>query len=169
MDGETRGSPLDWMAIRHRPAMYLIPVSITALQNFILGCAAGRATWAPDPFPLPRDFTGWVASRLHCNESGMGCFQILIEQLGDGREAVDRFFTLLDEYQVRVPKVVASVPPKISLISYYSEDSGLFVTAEGEGSRFCPNLSEFKRRFGLSRADLTILDQAAFDRWAQSP
>lgn len=75
---------------------------------------------------------------------------MIIERLGDGPHAVDRFFSLLDEHSARVARVVAefsgrrktyteyylgqvnerSFPSKITLTAY-TDDPGLFVPAEG--------------------------------------
>jgi hypothetical protein len=182
----------DWQTIRERPAMYFSPVCICALKHFIMGYYAGRADGpgSPGPFDLPRDFHDWVAYRLHFEDSSGGWARMLIERLGDGRQAFDRFFTLLDEYHARVPRVVAtlsgckktytqyfggevstqSYPSNITLTAYNSEDRGLFVSAEGEehfpGVGFCPSLRWFESTFGPCRSNLTIFDQAAIDRWA---
>jgi hypothetical protein len=105
---------------------------------------------------------------------------MLIERLGDGPPAFDRFFSLLDEYQARVPRLVAtlagmertytefskgekrtrSFPANISLISYNAEDPGLFVSAEGSGRfpgmGFCASLDWFETLFGPCRSKLAF-------------
>jgi hypothetical protein len=176
--------------------MFLCPVSITALWHFILGYGLGQAsvsTGAKSPFALPSDFHDWVASRLHFFASTSGWHNMIIERFGDGPHAFDRFFSLLDEYHLRVPSIVAtlsgcertyteffkgeehtrSFPSNISLISYNAEDPGLFVSAEGSdhfpGKGFCPSLNWFEDMFGPCRSNLAILDQAAYDRWAHQP
>lgn len=173
--------------------MFLRPVSVSALWHFIGGYELGRisvSAGAEHPFSLPRDFHDWVAYRLHFFESTSGWSNMIIERFGDGRHAFDRFFSLLDEYQVRVPRTVATLsgfdkshleifkdtqrthvfPSNIMLTAYNDQDPGLFVSAAaGEhfpGEGFCPSLSFFEMFFGPCATKLTILDQAAFDRWS---
>jgi hypothetical protein len=183
----------NWQTIRERPAMYFQPVCICALQHFIMGYYAGRAEGPgePGPFDLPRDFHDWVGYRLHFEDSSGGWARMLIERLGDGRSAFNRFFTLLDDYHARVPRVVATVsdfhqaytqyyrgevktvayPSQFTLIAYNSEDPGLFASAEGHSRDdlphrgFFPSLHSFEKSIGPS-ANLTVIDQAAIDRWS---
>jgi hypothetical protein len=113
---------------------------------------------------------------------------MIVERLGDGQHAFDRFFTLLDEYHARVPRIVARLsgcertytvegeerprryPSEISLISYHAEDPGLFVSAEGPDDfpyrSFCPSLSWFESFFGPCGSKMAIFDQAAYNLWA---
>jgi hypothetical protein len=181
----------NWQTLRERPAMFLTPVCLCALQHFRLGYEMGRVgTGSPSPFTLPRDFHDWVAYRLHFFGSTAGWANMIVQRLGDGQHAFDRFFALLDEYHARVPRVVAtlsgcqktytqhykgevstrSYPSLITLTAYNSEDPGLFVSAEGEehfpGVGLCLSLSWFESTFGPCRSGLTVFDQAAIDRWA---
>lgn len=176
--------------------MYLTPVSICALYHFMNGFSAGRAgtgAEADNPLTLPRDFSEWVAYRLHFFGATSGWHNMIVERFGDGPHAVERFFLLLDEYYARAPRLVAtlegcqetytllymgtesveSFPSKVSLTACNDEDPGLFVSAECDedfpGRGFCPCLSSFEMRFGPCRSKLVILDQAAFDRWAREP
>ena len=180
--------------MRQRPAMFIYPVSLTALWHFILGYGMGLGSVSceiENPFALPRDFHDWVAYRLHFYESTRGFHNMIIERLGDGPQAVDRFFSLMSEYQNREPRIVAtlvgcsrtyrelfqgeerrlSFPSTISLIAYNDEDPGLFVTAEGvdhfPGKGLCPNLASFEADFGRCESDLSVLDRAAYERWAE--
>ena len=190
---EPRVINLGWEAIRDRPGMFLTPVSVCSLRHFIRGYEMGRVgTNSPSQFTLPHDFHDWVAYRLHFYGSTQGWANMIIERLGDGPHAVDRFFTLLDEYQARVPRVVAmfsgckktytqyhlneeqtrSYPSKIMLTAYNSEDPGLFVSADGEehfpGAGLCPSLKWFEMTFGRCRKKLRVFNQAAIDRWASA-
>jgi hypothetical protein len=179
-----------WQLFRERPAMFLTPVSICALWHFVRGYELGRAgSNMPSPFGLPADFHEWVAYRLHFHGANSGWANMIVERAGDGPHALERFFALLDEHQTRVPRVAAELhgcqktyteyyggqvnkrlfPPKITLTAY-TDDPGLFVSAEGHehfpGKGFCPNVEWFELTFGPSRSRLTIFDQAAVDRWS---
>ena len=194
MDSGIRSFSIDLQTIRDRPAMFLCPVSVAALWHFMLGFGLGQTSVsaaAKNPFALPTDFHDWVAYRLHFPASTSGWHNMIIERFGDGPPALDHFFSLLDEYHVRVPNIVAtlsscerrytelfqgeqhsrSFPSNLSLIAYNAEDPGLFVCAEGSdhfpGKGFCPRLDRFEEMFGPCRSKLVILDQAAYDRWAQ--
>jgi hypothetical protein len=180
----------NWQTIRERPAMFLTPVCVCALRHLVRGYEMGLAGRdSPSPFHLPRDFSDWVAYRLHFDGSSSGWANMLIERLGDGRHAFDRFFALFDEYHTRVPRVVATVsgfhktytqyyggevktvsyPSDFTLTAYNSEDPGLFVSAEGHsdfpGMGFCPSLHSFEASIGRC-SNLTVIDQAAIDRWS---
>jgi hypothetical protein len=115
---------------------------------------------------------------------------MLIERFGDGPQALEQFFKLLDEYHCRTPEIVATLsglqrtytevcangdrtrayPSNIVLTSYNAEDPGLFVSAEGydyfPGEGFCRGLSYFKLMFGACQSELTILDRAVYELWA---
>jgi hypothetical protein len=192
MDDSTKSYKFGWPTLRARPAMYFNPVCICALQHFVLGVETGRSSagaTSPSPFTLPGDFHDWVASRLHFYGSTGGWANMIVERLGDGTHAFNRFFTLLDEHRVRVPKLVAtlsgcektytqffggqetteSFPQLISLVSYNADDPGLFVYADGDrfpGQGYCPTLGSFESWFGRCRSKLTVIDQAAVDRWS---
>ncbi len=107
MDTDIKSFSIDLQTMRHRPAMFLSPVSVSAFWHFILGYGLGQgsvSTEAKNPFTLPSDFHDWVAYRLHFFESTSGWHNMIIERLGDGPHALDRFFSLLDEYLARVPQ-----------------------------------------------------------------
>jgi hypothetical protein len=91
--------------VRKRPGIYLSPVSIFSLQTFLTGYEIGRSSRARKV--VPRDFTDWVAYRLHVSGTARGWARIIAEQQGDGEHAIECFFTLLDEHRVRVPQTVA--------------------------------------------------------------
>jgi hypothetical protein len=89
--------------IRERPAMFLTPVSTTALRNFKDGYSQGLshglslgsgplASEARGLYDLPSDFHDWVAYRLHFEYSGAGWANMIIERIGDGPEALGQFF-----------------------------------------------------------------------------
>jgi hypothetical protein len=183
-------------AMHGRPAMYLSPVSVSALHNFLEGYSLGRGSVSPEAnnaFRLPPDFHDWVAYRLHFFGSCAGWHNMIIERFGDGPEGLEQFFALLDQHQSRLPKIVATLagsgktyttfsmsgeersqrlPPVVRLISYGADDPGLFVIAEGFshfpwGTAFCPSLSCFEEWAGPCQSELIVQDEAAFLRWAK--
>src|ERR1700739_1704788 len=94
LDSEIKSFTMALQAIRDRPAMYLSPVSVSAFWHFRLGYELGRAsvsTETKNPFAWPPDFNDWVAYRLHFFESNSGWHNMIVERLGDGTHALDRF------------------------------------------------------------------------------
>ena len=115
---------------------------------------------------------------------------MILEQVVDEPAALDRFYQLLDDHRARLGRVVATIngnkveyrthmqgqepseairrfmPEKLKLVAY-TDDPGLFLTGEesvdfpGKDRLFKPRMSRF------IRAMITIVDQAAFDRWLE--
>lgn len=95
-------------ALRSRPALYISPVSITALYNFLHGYlkATGSET-IKDTEPPWMEFNNWVAMRVGFHESTSGWRHMLLSaEDGTEEKAFDRFFILLDEFKGRVARVI---------------------------------------------------------------
>ena len=91
MNSDTQSFNVDLQTIRERPAMFLCPVSVSALWHFILGYGLGQSSVSADaksPFALPSDFHDWVAYRLHFFESTTGWHNMIVKRLGDGPHAL---------------------------------------------------------------------------------
>jgi len=172
-------------AIRKRPAMYLGVYSLSALRHFISGYSFALDTHAirdaSDPLTLPRDFHDWVAYRLRFKESTSGWCNMILNRAGSENDAFDRFFTLLDEYRVRSPHLVAKLvgyrksylrtcgdvteqlqyPPSISLVTY-TDDPGFFASSDTDDEfpyeGFFSCIDWFEMCTGAKRALLTIVD-----------
>jgi hypothetical protein len=171
--------------IRKRPGLYFGERSFTALWHFVCGYKQALAIHAipyeSDPLGLPRDFHDWVAYRLHFKESTSGWRNMILSTAGSEQEALDRFFTLLDEYHARTPHLVARLvdirksysrsrsgiteqlqfPPSISLVTY-TDDPGFFALSDTEHEfpmkGFFPCIDWFETFMGADRARLTIVD-----------
>jgi len=97
-------------SIRKRPPMYLGTLSLTRFGAFVQGyrhalfCHSIKSDHSLD---IPREIHDWVAYRLHFYESTRSYVQMILERTGDEASALQRFFQLLDEYDKRLPKVVA--------------------------------------------------------------
>jgi hypothetical protein len=181
--------------IREKPAMYIGSRSLSALAQFLAGYGfALQVHEIPSTHRLPQDFHEWVAYRLHFSESTSGFKNMILKRVPDEPAALDRFYELLDEHRTRRPRVVATaqgfrreyttssfpdgteikttgvLPEALALVAY-TDDPGFFVSCDdGEvdfpgKDRFFPTLQWFERRYGVGRADLTILDSETFNRW----
>jgi hypothetical protein len=176
--------------IRKRPPMYLGTMSLTRLSAFVQGyrhalfCHSIQSDCGLD---IPQEIHDWVAYRLHFRESTRGYANMILERSNDEAAALQRFFHLLDEYDQRIPKVVAKLnsfekkchrglgeprqqmfyPSTIVLVTY-TDDPGFFVEAENADNAFpskgfCPSLRSFELRFA-KRSSLEILDRDTYDR-----
>ena len=85
--------------IRLRPPMYLGAYSLTRLQSFLGGYESALRNHAPDGelCVLPWEFHSFVTERYGQPEPKGWCLSIL-EAVPDGKEDVETFFSLLDEY-----------------------------------------------------------------------
>lgn len=140
--------------IRHRPGLYFGEKSLSGLYFFLTGFAMGSGK-----FEVPDEFHNWTAYRCGFSESTAGWRNMILETVPDEERAFDRFFELLDQYNERVPRVVArlekflthqsivdpasladlgscvphfieqSFTESFSFISY-TEDAGLFVRSD---------------------------------------
>jgi hypothetical protein len=170
--------------IRKRPGMYLGESSLTALYHFLMGYRFALDNHgiprSNDPTALPDDFHDWVAYRLHFKESTSGWRNMILGRTGSEKEGLDRFFTLLDEYNTRMPHLVAKLvgvqksysricgdvteqlqyPVSISLITY-TEDPGFFALSDTDdefpGKGFFPSICWFET-FVAERSRLTVVD-----------
>jgi hypothetical protein len=179
--------------IRERPAMYLGHRSLSALSSYLHGYRMALSVYDIQCSTLPQDFHDWVAYRLHFYESTSGNRNMILKRVPEESAALDRFFELLDEHRNRQQRIVAQVPggkeytwrtvkegrpqeqqtgiyPTLNLIAY-TDDPGFFVSSDDANAdfprkdHFFPTLQWFGSRFGISKDDLTILDDSTFNRW----
>jgi hypothetical protein len=179
-------------AIRRRPGLYLGEPSLSALYHFISGYTAALGLHRiKEETPLPEDFNEWVAYRLHYRESTSGWRNMILGVVHAEDAGVARFFELLDEYVHREPHVVARIVgsqqlyqsglrgkermehfPDISLITYTNDPGFIVIADEPGGHFFCrntffPSLHRLQELYGVDLRNLTVLDQATFDRWVK--
>lgn len=93
-------------AVKKRPGMYVSPVNLNGLRNFLCGysCSklfldeqSGDVLSIGDP-----DFYDWMATRESMQLSpSMGWVEMLEEKYSEN-EAFDKFFIYLDEYLMRL-------------------------------------------------------------------
>lgn len=186
-----------WEAIRTRSAMYLGEASLSIFYGFVSGYDLARSiepSASSEPSPVPQDFHDWVAYRLHFYEATGGWKRMILKKEPNESIALEKFWSLLDDYRARRPRVVAQLidcketyqrrsakgwetrrcPRLLSLVAY-TDDPGLFLTADEaeEASQpmqerfrtvFCPSIEEFRMRW--DPAQLTILDSAIYQLWA---
>ena len=140
-------------AVRLRPALYISPLSITALYNFIHGyllCTGFQG--ATNTQPPWREFNNWVAMRLGFRESTSGWRNMILTAAAEAEDrALDRFFELLEEFKQRQARVIMSAklptpstskiwriqihgdskveipPPSLVEIIKYTDDKGVFI------------------------------------------
>jgi hypothetical protein len=88
--------------IRQRPAMYLGEPSLVRLRAFLDGCfyLAHEAGIGHEATPDFGGFHDWVARRFGWRESTAGWCNIILDECGgDDRQALERFFDLVEEYR----------------------------------------------------------------------
>lgn len=155
--------------IRLRPALYTGERSLSSVCSYLAGFRFAQNVYQIplSGSDLPRDFNEWVAYRLHFDSATSGFRTMILDRYPDESAALDRFFALLDEHRTRQGKIVATVRPgrpgyaeEINLL-VYTDDPGVFLVYDDndvEPRDFCPSLSL------VPLGDLTILDQAEYDR-----
>lgn len=182
--------------IRRNPAAGgLLEPSLSALWHVICGyeCALGIHR-IKDDWPLPGDFTEWVAYRLHYRSSTRGWRMMIFETTGSEAAGFARFFELLEEHSRRQSHVVARLTgfertfkvgpvghehlerveryPDISLVTF-TDDPGFFVIPDKPGrhrfprNRFYHSLQWFESSHGVDRSRLAVLDQERLDQWGR--
>ena len=85
--------------LRSRPPLYLGAYSLIRLQSFLIGYNAALRNYGLEDRAciLPWEFHGFVTERYGQPGPKGWCLSIL-EAVPDGREAVETFFSLLDEF-----------------------------------------------------------------------
>lgn len=143
--------------LRQRPALYLGETSLALLEAFLNGFA-----WALDVHnvgdprdrdSVPREFNDWVAYRLHFYESTSGWRRMINSQTPSEAAAMERFFTLLDEFHARRPRTVAR------LVNYRKTWSR--VVQRREGDRYVTERTE-TLQYPSSIALVTYTDDPGF-------
>jgi hypothetical protein len=87
--------------LRSRPGLYFGETSLSRLQAYLNGYEAGLAACGKrlarqDQF---HPFHDWVAAKLGFSSSTRGWCKMILDKTVDERQAFERFFDLLDEYQ----------------------------------------------------------------------
>ncbi len=186
-----KGDLLD--VIRVRTAMYTGARTLTSVYHFLGGyvfCLLTHGIQEPDP--LPDDFHGWVAYRLHFFERSIGIKNMILERVPDEEKALDKFFELVDEHKERTPHIVAlgtskgwtsetwedgkrrektaHLPEPFAMVTY-TNDPGFFVKGTDGISPHSRWRDGFFATLGdpvipmfSSDPDFKILDQVAYDR-----
>jgi len=149
--------------VRERPGMYVGVKSLTALWYFLQGYEMGRCRLGEVGVQeLPRRFADWVAYRLHLASHFDGFWhRAILSRVRDEAMAFDRFYELRDEFDLRKPKIVATVRedrreypiverrsqdglvtnclellPKSLRIVVYTDDPGFFLEADASENFF---------------------------------
>jgi hypothetical protein len=165
--------------------MYCGEYTLKALDHFMAGYRFAidvhEIRDPNDPFSLWPDFYCWVAYRLRFKEPTSGWCNMIQSRTSSEKEAIERFFSLLDEYHHRTPHLVAKLdayhasyarirdgevesveyPSSISLVTY-TDDRGFFALSddgrEFPPPTFFPNIDWFETFTGAKRELLTIVD-----------
>jgi hypothetical protein len=85
--------------MRERPAMYLGSHSITRMESFICGFFEGSSHENPENPPFFEGFNDFVGKFYGKYTTAGWKNLILSDHYGNEKEALDRFFVLLDEYR----------------------------------------------------------------------
>ena len=146
--------------------MYCGEYSLKALDHFMAGyCFAIKVHEIRDPndvLALSDELADWVTYRLRLERSAQGWCSMIRSRTSSEKEAIERFFSLLDEYHRRTPHLVAKLedyhksyeqitcrqngseivesvesfeyPSSISLVTY-TDDPGFFALSD-DGREF---------------------------------
>jgi hypothetical protein len=88
--------------VRKRPPIYLDEYSIKRLRSFLVGYQGGLISQGfefRNANPDFHAFNDWVAKRLGFFESTAGWCNMILEKSVNERDALERFFALLDEFK----------------------------------------------------------------------
>ncbi len=140
-------------AVRKRPGMFIFPVTLSSLRNFMSGYLAAnlfmekkRKDYFSSSFPSLDD---WIAMKERTrNCPSIGWVEAIIKNASSEQEGFDRFFQYLDEYLAREPVILheykkkeknrvcysknrnsedIEVPCKVQIVSYDKNVDGVFV------------------------------------------
>ncbi len=139
-------------AVRKRPGMFIFPVTLTSLRNFICGynCTnlfkEGSTNYFSSSNPY---FYDWIAMKERTRYApNMGWVEAIMKNASSEQEGFDRFFQYLDEYLARKPVILheyeltkknrayylknrdsedIEVPCKAQIVSYDKNVDGVFV------------------------------------------
>jgi hypothetical protein len=93
----------EWLdRIRKKPGLYLGESSITRLEAFLVGLRIGVEQATRQTLRDDHHFSGfreWVVQKLGHASSGAGWQDMILEKNASEKDALERFFTLLDEYR----------------------------------------------------------------------
>ncbi|MBL4828266.1 MAG: hypothetical protein JKY66_11250 [Spongiibacteraceae bacterium] len=95
--------------LRKRPGMYIYPVTISSLRNFLAGytCCNLFGDREGDFLDINLSFYDWIAMKESTRLTPeAGWVEVLQRNSSSEEDAFERFFQYLDEYLVREPKVL---------------------------------------------------------------
>lgn len=171
-----------WDALRARPGMYAGDNTISSFRAFLYGwdMANARHGIQDDSLRLPPDISSWVAYREHLTMGSLGWSWMLQNRYSDETVALTRFFELLDEYAVRVPREFAYVENHSLTVSRCYPESGdivlsgrlslrVYTDDPGYFRHFPPHYSWLRDRLCSARElgdleGLIVTDQAIYER-----
>lgn len=86
--------------IRKRPPMYVKEYSLARLRSFFDGYRSALLTNGLDGQRriIPKEFDEFVLRKYELYPSTMGYINAILQQVPDGKEAIELFFQTLDEF-----------------------------------------------------------------------
>ncbi|MBD5478331.1 MAG: hypothetical protein HDR14_03415 [Lachnospiraceae bacterium] len=86
--------------IRSRPPMYIGDYSLSKLWIFLMGYGGALRNHALDDqcCIMPKGFNDFVLKKYNLYPSSMGGVRAILQNMPDGKEAIEAFFNLLDEF-----------------------------------------------------------------------
>lgn len=155
--------------LKLRPGMYTGENTLTSIAHFLQGYSFALMLHdlprEGDCLILPEGFDDWVAYRQRFHESTSGWCKMICERTQSDREAIDRFFELLSEFENREPRIVATVKRVRGDLVTYTDDPGFFLrsqTEDGFPEQFFPTLDSFSLTFGMDCSSLVEIEDESW-------